>query len=511
MQAISKKYAAPILLSLVETMIALFPSNPNNMTLPSRDSGVFLYVGWRVLSGDIPYRDAWDHKPPLVYFVDALGLFLSPQSLLGVWLIQFVIIFLTILFLYKTLDQSLGMLPAISGTIILTSGILTVIEQGNVTEEYALVFQVLSIWLFLKAQKNNFPLITTFWIGLFGGSAFYFKQTTIGVWLTLAFIILITRWKQKRRPIVDLVTLITGPIILSLLLISYFASHNTLSGFWEQAFLYNFVYIGKNEGYRRLIPVFTKGFLLLSEGGVLYIAIAGWIAGLLYLWFRRRSSDLEISPLILLALIDFPIEVILITVSGRSIIHYYLTPLPAMAWLAGLLVYVAPFLLKRFVSYLHLSNTKVSAVILLTILFLQVDQIRNYPAYIASTAKNDYAPVIQYVADNTGPEDRVLIIGAESVVNFLTRRQSPTRYVYQYPLQLLGRRPMFEEYFQDILKNKPKLIISAPGSKPINEDLYKPLQQRSAIVRNGVYYLIQNYQPVATFGEWIIYKYKGDR
>jgi hypothetical protein len=63
----------PGLLSLLGTLIVLLPNNPNNMTLPSRDSGVFLYVGWRLLQGDIPYRDIWDHKPPLIYFVDALG------------------------------------------------------------------------------------------------------------------------------------------------------------------------------------------------------------------------------------------------------------------------------------------------------------------------------------------------------------------------------------------------------------------------------------------------------
>ena len=71
----------PVLVSILGTIIALYPSNPNNMTLPSRDSGVFLYIGWRFLNGDIPYRDVWDHKPPLIYFVDALGLTLTPHSL----------------------------------------------------------------------------------------------------------------------------------------------------------------------------------------------------------------------------------------------------------------------------------------------------------------------------------------------------------------------------------------------------------------------------------------------
>src|SRR5512139_1241248 len=95
----------PTLMSMIGTVIALFPNNPGNVTLPSRDSGVFLYVAWRFLSGDIPYRDVWDHKPPLIYFVDALGLTLTPDSLWGVWLLESVFVFFTLFFIYKLLDR----------------------------------------------------------------------------------------------------------------------------------------------------------------------------------------------------------------------------------------------------------------------------------------------------------------------------------------------------------------------------------------------------------------------
>jgi hypothetical protein len=99
-------------------------------------------------------------------------------------------------------------------------------------------------------------------------------------------------------------------------------------------------------------------------------------------------------------------------------------------------------------------------------------------------------------------------LGAESVVNFLTRREAPTRYVYQYPLQLLGSRGMFDEYFQQIIQNRPVLIIDPPGSNQLDENLYKPLQLRSTVVKNGVQYLLQNYQQVATFGDWVVYRLK---
>src|SRR5215213_7611469 len=36
------------------------------------DEGLYAYVGERVLAGDLPYRDAWDQKPPAIHLTYAL-------------------------------------------------------------------------------------------------------------------------------------------------------------------------------------------------------------------------------------------------------------------------------------------------------------------------------------------------------------------------------------------------------------------------------------------------------
>ena len=503
------KFLLPSLLSFLGALIVLFPSNPENMTLPSRDSGVFLYMGWRLLNGDVPYRDVWDHKPPLIYFIDALGLLLSPQSLLGVWLLQFCFIFLTILFLYNALKDALGIFPAMIGVIVLTSGLLTILDQGNVTEEYALLFQTLSFWLVVRAQKNNYPLRNTFWIGVCGAIAFYLKQTTIGIWIAFAAFLIVVRIIQKKSPIFDLLTLSAGWGLLSIILALGFASQHAFNDYWNEAFIYNFIYIGKHEGIRRLIPVFIKGFLFLSQGAVLYLGMIGWFLGLLYVWLYRKTYINNFQPLIFLGLVDFPVEVALITISGRSLLHYYLTPLPVIAILSGLIVYTLTSLIGNIKTFSSQGiKTSISILLLIAVLIFQASQVLNYPAYIENVAENSYAPVIGYIDGHTTSSDKVLVLGAESVVNFLARREAPSRYVYQYPLQLLGSRGMFDEYFQQIIQKRPVLIIDAPGSNQLDENLYKPLQLRSTVVKNGVQYLLQNYQQVATFGDWVVYRLK---
>jgi hypothetical protein len=176
-----------------------------------------------------------------------------------------------------------------------------------------------------------------------------------------------------------------------------------------------------------------------------------------------------------------------------------------MSILTGVLIYAVPRMLEKIPNgSFQKINRWTPAILLLAVIVLQFGQIKYYPEYVRVLAINEYAPVIDYVAKNTGQDDKVLIIGAESVINFLTRREAPTRYVYQYPLALLGRRPMFEEYFNQILQNDPVLIIDTRGRTRLDEKLYTPLQKRSEIVREGVQYLGENYQQVAHFGEWFV-------
>jgi len=304
-------------------------------------------------------------------------------------------------------------------------------------------------------------------------------------------------------------SLLAGWLVPSMTLVAYLASQNALTDFWQEAFLYNFVYIGTHEGFRRLIPVFLKGFLYLQNGWVLYLSIFGWLAGLTYVWVKRKAFA-EIHPLILIGLVNLPIEVVLITVSGRSILHYYLTPLPVMAILAGSLVYTFPFFMNMIPKSLYQRYQKwVPAMVLAIVLLGQVGQAKAYPQLTYRLSDNDRVSLLRYIANNTKPEDQILLIGAESAVNFLSRRAAPTRYVYQYPLALLGRRPMYEEYFNEILNNKPVLIIDTRGLPNLSEKLYVPLQKRSLIVRDGVKYLGENYKQVAQFGNWFVYRLAG--
>jgi hypothetical protein len=169
-------------------------------------------------------------------------------------------------------------------------------------------------------------------------------------------------------------------------------------------------------------------------------------------------------------------------------------------------VLTLPQLLGKLPTGAFTKRNTVSLFLLFIIVLFQIPKAQGYSDHMENMAGNSRAPVIEYVIQNTKEGDKVLIIGAESVVNFLARREAPTRYVYQYPLALLGRRPMFEEYFKQILENKPVLIIDTRGQDALTDKLYTPLQKRSEFVKDGVQYLGEHYQQVTQIGEWFVYR-----
>src|SRR3954449_2554783 len=100
----------PLLLALGTS--ALIPDSPPFRVVPGRDSGVFLYVASTILGGGIPYRDVWDHKPPAIYYLDALGL-LCGRSIWGVWLIQVLCVCSAVALGYSLMRGAVGNVPAL--------------------------------------------------------------------------------------------------------------------------------------------------------------------------------------------------------------------------------------------------------------------------------------------------------------------------------------------------------------------------------------------------------------
>jgi hypothetical protein len=119
---------------------------------------------------------------------------------------------------------------------------------------------------------------------------------------------------------------------------------------------------------------------------------------------------------------------------------------------------------------------------------------------------NGQASIVGRIQSSTSPEDKVLLWGAETSVNYFSHRVSPTRFVYQYPLYTQGyaNEQMIIEFLDSVIRMSPKLLIDTRNpTTPIYEF---PIQTNA--IRERIRYLQCHYHPIGeTQEKWVVYEY----
>ncbi len=342
-----RKYSAYLLLALFGLLV-LIPNAPSHQEEIRRDSGVFLYMGEQVLEGKIPYRDLWDHKGPVIYYIDAISLLVGGGSRWGIWVFELLSLTAASLLSYTTLHAALGPVPATFGTLTWLVGLSFVHNGGNLSEEYSLPWQFAAILLFWRSRKTDqYSYLHCFLIGLTASVSFFLRPNNIGVQLTIVILITIyaiftSEWKKW---IFQGFAILAGMLLIASGIGLYFLLNNAISEFYTAFFLFNFTYSATpwlsrwdavREGYTKY----------LSPTRVQFIVLPTWIVALIYS-LQKRDNLSPRTSLLHLAIIGLPLEAILSGISGESYEHYYMMWLPVIGILAG---YFAYGVLTRFSS-----------------------------------------------------------------------------------------------------------------------------------------------------------------
>jgi len=72
----NKKTKIYIIISLIAIALIMsycFKTNYWNRNIIGIDSSVFISIGEAMHEGKIPYKDIFDHKGPLIYFINYIG------------------------------------------------------------------------------------------------------------------------------------------------------------------------------------------------------------------------------------------------------------------------------------------------------------------------------------------------------------------------------------------------------------------------------------------------------
>ena len=305
--------------------------------VPGVDSGVFLYIGHALLAGQVPYKDVWDHKTPGIYFIDALGLWLGGGSLWGVWLLEALSLALSGWLTYSAVRPDFGAIPAFAGSVAWLCSMPLVCNGGNVTEEWALLPASALIFAFSRWQPTAPSWRTVAAIGACGALMLLCRQTAVGLPVAALLSICLTRLQQGRRDwlVQEMAAAAGGFAVSCLVVLTYFAATGAIPALWDQVVHYNALY-SQTDLHTGLIALLA-GWSILSLSGLSGLALAGWLALLAAL----RGGQMR-SPLILLAILNLPLECGLSMLPGRvsrGYLHYFLTWLPEFGLLCAFLVF----------------------------------------------------------------------------------------------------------------------------------------------------------------------------
>ena len=109
------------------------------------DSAIFQTIGKYWAEGSVPYRDLFDHKGPLIFFIDMVGYWIHGRA--GILVPQTVSLAASLFFLYKLGRVYLPRPGAAAAAGVALVYLARTFDEGNMTEEYALPFLAASLWL----------------------------------------------------------------------------------------------------------------------------------------------------------------------------------------------------------------------------------------------------------------------------------------------------------------------------------------------------------------------------
>ncbi len=491
-------------LVFIGVLLVLLPISPINMSTIYRDSGVFQYIGWRILNGGVPYLDIWDQKPPVIFYLDALGISISNHSRWGIWIIEFIALLIAAYLGFQLIRKSVGSIPAVLSLLIGMLSLNYFLEGGNLAEEYALPLQFAALWIFFAAQRSIDRSWRWYVTGFLGSLAFFTKQTSFGIWISIVIFLLIRAALSGRMKdgLIKISKVILGSLPVCLAVVLYFGLRHALAQFWSAAFKYNFAYSLATSWVSKMKEIAVSGITTLAHipTGLFYFVIIGYLVGVILILYRRDLLDPWL-PLLAVMLIDLPIELILVNLSGRNYAHYYITMLPVLLIFVGLTIWVLNgqlFAWKVPLAARHIFIFGLLAMIALS-------SFRDYHAQVIKYAQPPDTGLIDYIDKNTSPGDYVLLWGAESSYNFLSQRVSPTRFVYLYPLYQPGytNEGLIEEFLGEVIHNQPRLIID---TKNALTPLFK-FNVSSTTIDAGTAFLESHYQRQGEIGIWTVYSF----
>jgi 4-amino-4-deoxy-L-arabinose transferase-like glycosyltransferase len=399
-----------------------------------RDEGVYATIAQGLLKGQMPYRDLFDNKPPLVYAWYALSFLLFGEHVVAPRILAAVLLSLTTLSLFSQARMVFprGVAYVAAGLFGLSTGLPFVALHAN-TEAYMLLPLMTALVAFTVGVRRGGMR----WFVLSGalcGAAMMTKQVAFWNLAALIVVAAVLRWKTDGfswRTFRPSACLFAGAAAAVGLVAVPFALTGSLDELVYANLSYNWLYVGVLSYSERLVD-FASGMAYVAAVAAPLVGGAVW--GLLTVIRRRRQ------PLDYLIMAWALASVAGVATGGRFFPHYFLQLMPAAAVLTALVMYEV--VTKRRIQPIGGPALAVAALMVVVsggtigVMYLAPRAAEERVAVSVAEQKeweSNSRQLGEYIAARTAPDDEIFNFGREAQIYFYADRRPAVRYFSDWP------------------------------------------------------------------------------
>lgn len=302
-------YLVFAMLSAVFLLVASHSTTPLISRYYAFDSSIFQTVGKMWSKGILPYKECFDHKGPVLFFIEMLGYSLGMDRL-GLFVIQTLVDSAAFYVIYKTLGLFVKNVMAFILTLPGYMVLAITIDEGNLSEEYSLIFLALAVYCstkyFIQIRKSDdvtHPWKYAIVYGLCFGALVCIRMTNALILCCEVLVIFcVLLWNKEIKCIwKNAIGFLAGILLCFAPFLIYFAYRNGLYDLIYGTLIYNLQYTEDSvfewkkdviEGL--LLTIFTVVIsvlhLLIYQKKKNYLAVASILSAVLSMFMFLKMN-----------------------------------------------------------------------------------------------------------------------------------------------------------------------------------------------------------------------------
>lgn len=441
-----KKILPIVVLIIITIAISLLSyANPFTSMKNGTDANVFEYMVNGMNNGEVPYKDMFDHKGPLFFFINWIGSIINIGTIKGIWLCQVIAIFLAVLFTQKTLKKkfNLNEIEACVLNFLVNINLIYFLDEGNLVELYAYSAISVALYFMLTLENENLKKYS-FIIGILIAVVISLKANMIIMWIAFYLVLLMVCIKRKKiKKFAEILGYsILGALSFGTIIVVYLLIKGALIDCLKDYILFNFKYSTMRESD----TLDVLKFFIKDSNTILYIVIiASYIINI------KRNKSLN-----LFAIISFLLSWIIIAQPGNKYYHYAMMIVPTFTIpLANIYIWLKEPCKNKRVIWIVIAILTIAISYSPIIKYGKNYVIINNANYVEN---ENIVQIGEYIKNNSAQKDKMLVIGNDCSYYLAADRRAASKYMYQFPICMADKN-IIQETISDINDNLPKYIV----------------------------------------------------